>query len=91
MLGLFKEWLCVYIWILERGIQFFTNERTQSCLPTNNVINWLTVQAHSFFSVITETVTFHLSIFFILRCLTYLFFCLVANKTAATSFFISVH
>jgi len=23
MLGLFEEWLCVYIWILERGMQFF--------------------------------------------------------------------
>jgi len=77
--------------ILERGMPFFTNKRTKSCLPTNKVINRLTIQVHSYFSVITETVTFHLNIFFVLRCLTYLFFCLVANRRAATSFFMSVH
>jgi len=94
LLGLFEEWLSVWgvhILILERGMPFFTNKRTKSCLPTNKVINRLTIQVHSYFSVITETVTFHLNIFFVLRCLTYLFFCLVANRRAATSFFMSVH
>lgn len=94
VLGSFKEWLSiwgVHILILEGGMQFFSNKRTKSCLPTNKVINWLTVQVHSFFSVITETVMFHLNIIFVLRCLTYLFFCLVANRRAATSFFMSVH
>jgi hypothetical protein len=54
VLGLFEEWfnVCnVYIFILERGMQFCTNYPTKSGLPTNKVINQLTIQVHSFFSV----------------------------------------